>query len=591
MKKMFLIGLYFCSIGRLYGMQCPLGLPHEGNSMLAQKYYEEGKRLWKEKNYLAAEASFIKAIDLADLYPNDLYHESIEAVASVGLAALYLSSATSSNGLWSLFGAGVKSSPAKACKYLMRARRIAEKRPDLHEVLAVVDKLMMDPDNLFTSNSEGLTPLQAAVMHDEKSKVTNILAEGAKLQGWREQLMSAFDLVLRDLKESMVELFLTKGTPWDELHAAIFRNSPAAIVEKLLGSEKAVGRTDSCGLTPLHVACWVGNLELCVLLVEKGASFAASDMKDRTPADIIIIKGHALLAQTFLEGILKIDSKAHGTAWLLHRAAEHGHETLVALLLAKGANPNSTGVTQGTRTPLSIAKTLPVAKLLVENGATVDLGSTHVSPLNSAAGGGKIGIVGYLLENGASIKGTDLLASTALICAIKEGRESAVAFLLMKGAIPTDEAIIASIERGNEHIFLLLLLKRQGEVGDAAVDMCKYLDRAVLSSKVEIIAEMLPYLRKDAIQKSFALAVEQGSLNVVSFLLHYGCPVNPWHYGLAVLRGYRDLFLLLKMKDEAVRDNSDQNEAIAIINDERMSKEEKVKLCLQRLRSADESSM
>lgn len=153
----------------------------------------------------------------------------------------------------------------------------------------------------------------------------------------------------------------------------------------------------------------------------------------------------------------------------LYYAAHAGLETSVKMLLAKAADPNTTGGRYGNalqaaacRGHLSVLQILlaggaDVAKtggdygnalqgacsyghrscaaLLIMNGADVNArGGEHVTALHGAAFSGHVRIAALLIENGAEIDSLDDQRSTPLLWAAREGHHETVRLLLDHGA-------------------------------------------------------------------------------------------------------------------------------------------------------------
>ena len=122
----------------------------------------------------------------------------------------------------------------------------------------------------------------------------------------------------------------------------------------------------------------------------------------------------------------------------LSNAAGEGHETVVKLLLEKGANIESKDDKYGW-TALSKAAGQghkAVVKLLLDKGANIESKDDKDgrTPLSNAAGEGRKAVVKLLLEKGADIESKDEEGGTPLSNAAGEGHEAVVKLLLEKGA-------------------------------------------------------------------------------------------------------------------------------------------------------------
>jgi Ankyrin repeats (3 copies)/Heterokaryon incompatibility protein (HET)/NACHT domain len=112
-------------------------------------------------------------------------------------------------------------------------------------------------------------------------------------------------------------------------------------------------------------------------------------------------------------------------------AAKRGHEGIVKLLLAKGADPAAADLL--ARTPLHQASAgghVDVAKLLLAKGAnTAAADSGGWTPLHQASMGGCVDVVKLLLEKGADVDAADSGGWTPLHQALASGRVDVVKLL------------------------------------------------------------------------------------------------------------------------------------------------------------------
>ncbi|KAI0548027.1 ankyrin repeat-containing domain protein [Xylaria curta] len=124
-------------------------------------------------------------------------------------------------------------------------------------------------------------------------------------------------------------------------------------------------------------------------------------------------------------------------------AAEIGHETLIRLLIEKGAafNDECADLEAQSRfhyTPLYITSYRgheAIMRLLLEKGANIETkGPFNSTPLHSAASYGYDIIAKLLLEKGAEIECTDRGGATPLHLASTKGHEAFIRLLLEKGA-------------------------------------------------------------------------------------------------------------------------------------------------------------
>ena len=169
----------------------------------------------------------------------------------------------------------------------------------------VVSMLLEKGANIEATDKNGDTPLHVACVYGCVSAVVMLLAKGAR--------------VTRSNNKGESPLFASCGG-----------EVQFAIVSLLVGKGADVEAAEEHGFTPLYVACLRGFFDIVSFLIEKGAD----------------VNKHA--------GPFggRVGSKG-GFRRCLDIAVEHGHEKIVALLLAHGAD--ATADPQG-RDPLDIAQ-------------------------------------------------------------------------------------------------------------------------------------------------------------------------------------------------------------------------------------------
>jgi len=216
----------------------------------------------------------------------------------------------------------------------------------------------------------------------------------------------------------------------------------------------------------LEWATRFGYTELVLLLLEMRGDIQrpfedhSSELPKRVlPLCLAAQHGQGALVQSLLESGVDI---ARNTA-ALHKAAFHGHKEIVWLLVKRGAEVESKSESEDGLTALQFAAAgarASTARLLIELGADI-AGRNHegLTPLHLAVGfknypgklrsrninqeemliqleleRNRIEVIQLLLENGAIVAAMDKNGRTALHSAIEAENESAVPFLIKKGA-------------------------------------------------------------------------------------------------------------------------------------------------------------
>ncbi|KAL3069145.1 hypothetical protein niasHT_034375 [Heterodera trifolii] len=230
-------------------------------------------------------------------------------------------------------------------------------------------------------------------------------------------------------------------------------------------------------ISPLHFAAQKGDLQLCKLLVAKGAEVnqKSEDERGIVPLQIACGSGHLPIVKFFLESAgadIEIIDSDGDTAFMyallknkleighfliasgartdrtdkngispLHYFAKKGDFALCKFLVDNGANVNQTTTSGGDPvTPLLIACAeghLQLVKLLMDNGANVNQKTSGpgIAPLLFATILGHFPIVKLLIEEGnADIEVADSDGHTALILSLLNGKFEIARYLCDKGA-------------------------------------------------------------------------------------------------------------------------------------------------------------
>ena len=162
------------------------------------------------------------------------------------------------------------------------------------------------------------------------------------------------------------------------------REGHKEVAELLIAAGAALNSKDKEGKTPLHHAARWGHTNIAALLIAAGADVNAKDNKGRTPLDravgyteiVALLREHggktgeelkALIdaaeegnieaVKQYLAAGMDVNAKDEDGVTPLHEAALWGHNEVVELLIANGAEVNAvivSGPYQG-KTPLDLA--------------------------------------------------------------------------------------------------------------------------------------------------------------------------------------------------------------------------------------------
>jgi ankyrin repeat protein len=186
------------------------------------------------------------------------------------------------------------------------------------------------------------------------------------------------------------------------------------------------------GGLPLHCASRQG-LEHVVELLLQVCNANAADENGDTALHQAAITGRAAVVRLLLTvKDLKVNLKSKRKRTALSLAAENGHETIVQMLIEKGAELETKD--SDGRTALQLAtmgQHVEVVLILLEKGAKVKAkGEDGKTVLHLAAENGHEAVVRLLLEHEADVNAEERDGETALHWAAKNGHEGVVRLLL-----------------------------------------------------------------------------------------------------------------------------------------------------------------
>jgi ankyrin repeat protein len=99
---------------------------------------------------------------------------------------------------------------------------------------------------------------------------------------------------------------------WCALHHAA-KEGGKRVLDELLDSAQfathRINERDRSGATPLHVAAMLGNLEIAMKLIQKGADKDVVDNYDRSPLFMAVEKNHEPLVEYFLNIDVRVSRK------------------------------------------------------------------------------------------------------------------------------------------------------------------------------------------------------------------------------------------------------------------------------------------
>lgn len=230
-------------------------------------------------------------------------------------------------------------------------------------------------------------------------------------------------------------------------------------------------RCGSNGQTPLYRAAMKGHDHIVrILLAHSADPEVASVDGGYLPLHIAAERGYVDVVKALILGGARIQPTLKNGMTALHKSAEQGKTTVIALLLEHHLDANARGGDHGY-TPLyqaSMNGYHDAIKLLLENGADPNISNTEdgFTPLLIAAEKGHDLAVQALLSGGADIRAKATKGWTALHLAAQNGHGEVVARLLehdvdinAQGGRVGQTPLYNAAFRGHDHIIKLLLDK------------------------------------------------------------------------------------------------------------------------------------
>lgn len=249
-----------------------------------------------------------------------------------------------------------------------------------------------------------------------------------------------------------------------------------ARVQALLEERADVNAPQVDGMTALHWAAYLDDLQTARLLVEAGANVRARSRYAVEPLSLACTNGNAALVELLLEAGADPNTALRGGETALMTAARTGKLEPVAALLSRGAEVNAREAHGQTALHWAAAEGhADVVRALLAAGAELEPPlPSGFTPLLFAAREGRLGAVRALLEAGADVNEAleprksgskaPRRGTSPLLLAVENGHFELAVALLVAGADPNDQ------RSGLTALHVLPSVRKTGRGDDEAGD-------------------------------------------------------------------------------------------------------------------------
>ena len=276
--------------------------------------------------------------------------------------------------------------------------------------------------------------------HDDVS-VLSLLLAAHSIPHLMETVMS--NLHLKELKE--LSRVSTQSKFWAEKEYSKRYNR--IINEFANNGVELNDKRDEEGKTLLWKAASEGELDLIIILLDKGAKVGQRDLNGFEPIHIATVKRKFDAAKLLVEyGNADIHSYLKYGITILHIAAISGNSDMISYLISKGADVNQIPHEGAGGSALSWASSvghIEAMTILLKHGADVNKRDVNDwSPIHSAAADGQLDAMKILLENGAHADQVNRTGYRPIHLATETGQTEAIKMLLDVGNVDIESKTI-----------------------------------------------------------------------------------------------------------------------------------------------------
>lgn len=210
---------------------------------------------------------------------------------------------------------------------------------ELHEAIRIGDEarvhalLDADPSLVHGGGAAGMAPLLLAIYTKRPLMAKLLLSRGATLDAFAAAAMGETEVCRNLVKEDDLLLETASADGWTPLHlACFFGNVETAEMLLQIGASVTVRSANAMHNTPLHAAVAGRSQELCALLLSHGADVNATQQAGYTPLHAAAANGDLEIVRLLLAHEANPRAKNEKGEDALDMARNRGHAAVVQLL-------------------------------------------------------------------------------------------------------------------------------------------------------------------------------------------------------------------------------------------------------------------